>query len=97
MTDFIFLMHALPDGIREGDWSPWLDKLTQGGYLRGGSEIGDGATFKKAGGSAPVTHHINGFVRIQANDMNEAKMLLEGNPVYEAGGTVEIRYLPQSS
>ena len=43
-----------------------------------------------------LTHHINGFVRIEAKDMNEAEMLLTGNPVFEAGGTIEIRDLPFS-
>ena len=96
MAEFILLMHKLPDGIVEEDWSPWLDRLAQSGNLRGGSEIGGGKTCCKLGRPATMTSHINGFVRIEAADMNEAEMLLSGNPVFEAGGTIEIRDLPVS-
>lgn len=96
MAEFLFLMHALPDGVAEGDWSPWLDKLERSGHLRGGSEIGGGKACCKHGKPNALTHHINGFVRIEAKDMKEAEMLLAGNPVFEAGGTIEIRDLPFS-
>jgi hypothetical protein len=36
------------------------------------------------------------YIRIEAANLAEAEALLDGNPVYEAGGTVEIRRLPQS-
>jgi hypothetical protein len=32
-----------------------------------------------------------------ARDLAHARSLLPGNPVYEAGGTVEIRELPRTS
>ena len=96
MAEFIFLMHRLPEGVAEGDWTPWLDRLGRSGHLRGGSEIGDGKTFSKHADPATITSHINGFVRIEAADLDEASSLLAGNPVFEAGGTVEIRHLPNS-
>ena len=34
---------------------------------------------------------IEGFVRVRANDLDGARKLLDGNPNYEGGGTVEIR------
>lgn len=96
MADFIMLMHRLPDGVAEGDWDIYLERLGGLGVLRGGSVIGDGASFSKAGRPASVTGHINGFVRVAAADLTAARNLLDGNPVYEAGGTVEIRKLPFS-
>jgi hypothetical protein len=33
---------------------------------------------------------------VNANDLEQAKSLLVGNPVFEAGGTVEIRELPRT-
>ncbi len=39
--------------------------------------------------------HISGFIRIEADDLEHATRLLAGIPVYEAGGTVEIRELPR--
>jgi hypothetical protein len=36
---------------------------------------------------------MNGFIRVRAEDLTAAKKFLIGNPIYEAGGTVEIREL----
>jgi hypothetical protein len=33
---------------------------------------------------------------VQADSIDDARRFLEGNPVFEAGGTVEIRELPRS-
>lgn len=96
MAEFLYLMHTLPHGDPEGDWSPWLDKLELSGHLRGGSEIGGGKACRKHGLPNALSSHINGFVRIEAADLVEAEMLLAGNPVFEAGGTIEIRALPRS-
>ncbi len=96
MAEFMLLMHALPDGDSENAWETYLEKLGQSGHLRGGSVIGDGKCFVKNGIAPEVTAHINGFIRIDAASLEEAATLLEGNPVYEAGGTVEIRELPRT-
>jgi hypothetical protein len=94
MTDYIFLMHddAIAD---EAAWGPYLQGLRQGGRLQGGSAIGDGVCARKSGTPAAVTTQVVGFIRVNANDMDGAKSLLPGNPVFEAGGTVEIRELPR--
>jgi hypothetical protein len=39
---------------------------------------------------------LSGYIRISAGDLDEARGLLAGNPVFEAGGTVEIRELPRT-
>jgi hypothetical protein len=44
---------------------------------------------------APSEPSIEGFIRIEAKDAEEAQKVLEGNPNYEAGGTVEVRELLQ--
>ena len=43
----------------------------------------------------PASTELTGFVRVRAASLEEAKRFLVGNPVYEAGGTVEIRELPR--
>lgn len=98
MADYIFLMHNVPESQRtaEGDWAPYLAGLAAGGHLRGGSAIGGGACFRKDGATPVITGHLSGFVRIEAADLQAAAALLAGNPVYEAGGTVEIRLLPKT-
>jgi hypothetical protein len=96
MAEFIFLMHN--DSSRalltedDGAWEPYIRRLQDLGCFRGGSSTGGGACFKKTGGSGP-TKHIVGFIRVDADDLAAAQDLLAGNPVYEAGGTVEIREL----
>jgi hypothetical protein len=41
-----------------------------------------------------VTGHLSGFIRITAQNFTDARTLLAGNPVFESGGTIEIRELP---
>ncbi len=96
MAGFIFLMH---DDAREGgihDWSAYLDGLRASGRFEGGSEIGGGACYRKSSPSGKIASHIGGYITVEARDLAEAATLLAGNPVYENGGTVEIRELPES-
>jgi hypothetical protein len=96
MPDYLFLMHndASPP---EAAWPPYLVRLRAAGNFQGGSAIGTGLCARKSGPASAITAHMTGFLRIGAANLNEAKSLLPGNPVYEAGGTVEIRELPATS
>jgi len=96
MSDFIFLMHNDAPDEREADWDAYLGKLGASGHLRGGSAIGGGVCARKDGAIRQVTAHLTGFIRVEAAGLDEVRCLLEGNPVYEAGGTVEIRELPRT-
>ncbi len=95
LSEYLFLMHN-DTQQPEGDWEPYLAALESRGYLRGGSAIGGGACFRKVGQAPAVTARLAGFVRVEAADLAAATALLAGNPVYEAGGTVEIRELPRT-
>ena len=97
MADFILLMHA-DSAVRDSasDWGPYLDGLQRAGVLRGGSAIGGGACMRKSGQAADLSHHLAGYVKVDARDLDHVRELVRGNPVYEAGGTVEIRELPVS-
>jgi hypothetical protein len=93
MPDYIFLMHD--DGNADDSaWAPYLQRLQQGGHFQGGSAIGHGVCLRKSGTPPPLTAHLAGFIRVNADNLDQAKSLLTGNPVFEAGGTVEIRELP---
>jgi hypothetical protein len=95
MTDSIFLMHD--DAIGDDKaWGPYLDRLKQDGFFEGGSAIGGGVCARRSGELPPVTSHLIGYIRVNADGINQAKSLLAGNPVFEAGGTVEIRELPRT-
>ena len=94
MPDFILLMHAPAGDEAMADWTPYLDGLAAKGALRGGSAIGGGVAMRRDGAEAAVSASLSGFVRIVADDLDQAQALVAGNPTYEAGGTVEVRELP---
>lgn len=98
MNDYLLLMHSdarqdTGDGQRE--WSVYLQRLRDAGVFEGGSSIGDGVCISKSENASSVTSHLSGYIRVQAESLAAARELVNGNPVYEAGGTVEIRELPR--
>jgi hypothetical protein len=94
MPDYILFMH---DDAAPGpqNWEPYFIRLRASGAFQGGSAIGEGLCARKDGATRPVSEHLGGYIRITAQDLADAQTFLEGNPVYEAGGTVEIRELPR--
>ena len=99
MNDYIFFMHV--DVLRDNrhqdhEWNDYFAKLRAAGAFEGGSAIGDGICASKSSAPPAVTRQISGYIRIRAEDLNAARKLVIGNPVYEAGGTVEIRELPRT-
>jgi hypothetical protein len=94
MADFILFMHADALGPETG-WDTYLANLRRSGAFEGGSAVGGGACFRKAGPAPAISAQISGYIRVQADDLAAAQRFLAGNPCYEAGGTVEIRELPR--
>lgn len=96
MRDFIMLMHDdAVDALSPDMWPPYLAALRGQGIFDGGSSIGTGDTFRKQGAPGVMTPHLGGYIRVRAKDLASARALLAGNPVFECGGTVEIRELPR--
>jgi len=77
-------------------WDQYFMALQQSGYFDGGSEIGDGCTFRKTGEPGASCRQLSGYLRVRAASLEAAKSFLSGNPIYEAGGTIEIRELPRN-
>ncbi len=97
MTDFLFLMHDdAPNAVELEAWGPYLARLRTEGHLSGGSAVTEGVCRRKAGPPGPLSAHIGGYLRVEAKDIDAAQALLPGNPVFEAGGTIEIRLLPRT-
>jgi hypothetical protein len=95
MPDYIFLMHD--DSVADGTaWEPYIRRLGEMGLFQGGSAIGDGICARKSEAPGAVTAHLAGYIRMKADSLDHAKRLLIGNPVFESGGTVEIRELPRT-
>lgn len=100
MKDYILFMHDdVPSEQRrrrDDEWTAYFAKLRAVGAFQGGSEIGDGICASKSDAPRAITRQIAGHIRIRAESLNEARALVIGNPVFEAGGTVEIRELPKT-
>ena len=99
MPDYLFLMHddVPPGGMARDDmWGPYIGRLQASGNFLGGSVIGAGMCARKSGAVPDISLHLTGFIRVRAGGLDDAQTLLVGNPIFEAGGTVEIRELPQT-
>ena len=101
MNEYILLMHtdAVDQALAEdGDrWTHYLTALRHSNQFHGGSSIGSGQCFRQLPSphqpALPSLTSINGFIRVRAESLTAARQFLIGNPIYEAGGTVEIREL----
>ena len=99
MNDYIFLMHRdAPDASKSNDsadWDRYFTHLRESGSFDGGSAIGHGQSFRKSGQPAAGCEQLSGYIRVRCSSLEQAHALLSGNPIYESGGTVEIRELPR--
>lgn len=99
MNDYILLMHndsKDPEQNQSEDWAGYFARLHQAGAFQGGSAIGGGVCISKSDFLPNITRHLSGYIRVQAENLDRARELVQGNPVFEAGGTVEIRELPRT-
>ena len=96
MNDYILLMHEdATSPVSDDAWGPYFERLSAAGAFAGGSAIGGGEAVRKHLVPAAVTTQLGGYIRVTAQSLDAAKALVVGNPVYEAGGTVEVRHLPK--
>ena len=96
--EYLLLMHDLPPDRASQSvhtWPEYLAALHATGMFEGGSAMGDGICVSKEGPTTDVARHLTGYIRVRAESLEAAQAFLAGNPVYEAGGTIEIRELPQ--
>lgn len=95
MPDYLLLMHT-DTMAPESDalWDAYFAKLSATGGFAGGSAIGGGISLRKNGTPAPLSAQLNGYIKVTADSLDAAQALVIGNPVYECGGTVEVRELP---
>jgi hypothetical protein len=94
--DFIMLMHNDAASKPSSEmWTNYFSFLRGRNAFEGGSSIGAGEVFRKDATPGKESEHLAGYIRVSAGSMTEARELLDGNPVFECGGTVEIRELPR--
>lgn len=85
MADFVMLMMGSES---HGDWDAYIQRLIDSGTFRGGSSLGHGVSVSR--GEQETTSSITGYMRFSAGSIDEVKALVDGNPLYEAGGRIEI-------
>ena len=85
MPQYIMVMMG---SASNGDWNDYVDSLVNSGCFRGGSSLGNGVSVSKneKDGECQVT----GFMRFSAESIDEVRKLVSGNPLYEAGGRIEL-------
>jgi hypothetical protein len=94
--DFILLMYNDTTSAPTPEmWPVYLDGLRTRGVFDGGSAIGPGETFRRDGAARGISDLLGGYVRVRAPNLAAVRELLADNPVFECGGTVEIRELPR--
>ena len=86
MSEYMMLMKGT--GGSPDEWKEYIDKLVASGKFRGGSAMANGVCVVKDG--RDTSCEVTGFMRFEANSRQEVQDLLSGNPVYEAGGKIEI-------
>jgi len=96
MKDYLLLMHDdAVEPVSATLWPAYFDRLRAAGAFQGGSVIGPGGVFRKAGAPGRTSEHLTGHIRIEAESLPAAEALIASNPVFECGGSVEIRELPR--
>ena len=99
MRDFIFFMHNdTPAGSAANNdtaWQTYFTMLRASGRFDGGSSIGGGVCVSNTTPVKAISSHLTGYIRVRAESLDDAKVLLKGNPVLDSGGTVEVRELPR--
>ena len=85
MPDYVMLMMG---SASSGDWDAYIESLIESGKFRGGSSLGKGVSLAK--GSEDGECQVTGFMRFSAANLDEVRALLAGNPLYEAGGRIEL-------
>ena len=75
-----------------------MTELTEAGKMTGGHRLnGEGAVLKgekRQITDGPFTEGkeiVGGYIGIKANDLNEAVEIAKGCPIYDFGGTTEVR------
>ena len=97
MNEYILLMYNdSSDSLAADDnekWGAYITNLRKSGQFGGGSSIGIGERHRANESPSPANSALTGFIRVRAENLEQARQFLVGNPSYEAGATVEIREL----
>ncbi len=92
MAEFMLLMKG--EGGANAAWNAYIKTLMASGLFRGGSALANGVCVDNSGQEFDCS--VNGFMRFEADDIDQVRALLTDNPLLLAGGKVELLELVQS-
>lgn len=80
-------------------WVAWIDSLSRAGKFKGGDPLqstgkvlsGPGGRLVTDGPFAEAREVVGGYLLVDAGDLDEAVSLARGCPIFDHGGTVEVR------
>ena len=85
-----FMMFMKGGGSDSGDWTTYIEKLIATGKFRGGSALANGVSLKRDAEGQCV---VGGFMRFEADSIEDIKALLPDNPAFLSGNEIEISEL----
>jgi hypothetical protein len=106
MSEYLFLYRGgkQPEDPAEGQqvmqrWVDWMKSLTNSGNLKdpgqplepNGKVVRDANGTVTDGPYAEAKDLVGGFTLVEAANLDEASRLASGCPIFQAGGTVEVR------
>jgi len=91
MKEFVLIMK----GTRPSDgWEDYIARLSSSGLFRGGSAFGGGLCFDQQNPQGVAESCVvSGFMRFEADTLEQVAALIPGNPVFESGDQVELHEL----
>ncbi len=109
MTDFLYLFRSVPSGRTPSPedmqrsmqkWGAWIQELSQKGTFKSGEPLQSGGKVvvgqKKLvtdGAFAESKEIVGGYLIVTAASLDEATELSKGCPIFDDGGSVEIRQI----
>ncbi len=106
MSEFLFLFRS-PSGARLSPeemqrslqkWGKWMEGLAKAGSLKGGEPLEEGGKVVSGprklvtdGPFAESKEIVGGYLIVSAKNLNEATEISKGCPIFEEGGSVEVR------
>lgn len=88
MPEFMMLMKSGDHGGSAVDWEQYVKTLSESGMFRGGSALGNGIRVSQDDKNEDCI--MTGYMRFEADSIEQVLALVPGNPVIDAGGEVEV-------
>ena len=94
--EYITFMHGKKaSGATAEEWDRFFDLAKKSGLFRGGSAIGQRFTIGEK--EVPdITDNVGGYMRFDAESLDELTDLLKQHPTVVHGGTVEVCEMPKT-